>query len=176
MDIETVNLQTSDGHKWMVKRYLTRRDRRAIDREVQTDGLDYMVKLKRSGITLQDLGQPDSQPKPDGSREPQTNNLEERLSVTWTPQECDRTLERAVLGWDYPDAFCPEAILDKPDHILEELVEQLKGLYIRRTAGEREEFEKKSGSGFNHTGGVPNGNVSSRGDGGPDKDRTAEAV
>lgn len=117
--METVQVKTPDGATWEIKAYITRGDRRRIDKVVQVASLDYLGGLTKSGVDVESL-QKMAGDRVDGA------------SVS--PDEDDALLANCVVSWSYGD-YTPEAVLEKDNNVTDVVLGKMHELYYRTGEG-----------------------------------------
>lgn len=136
MDTSTVRIDLPGGEWWEVKAHLTRRDRRAIANQSRLAHLRIMGEIERAGIDLTRTRQ--------AATEAIADDPPAASDDTWSEEEEDAILVQVTTGWSYSDPVTPESILDQDADVVEMVLDQLRVLYRRRTAAEREELKKAS--------------------------------
>jgi len=161
--IETEDIKLPDGHVWTVKRYLSRGDRRHIDRRVFHDQMRLMGEMGEAGISLDQItgslgailginvknADAVTENAEEGSNgaTPTGKTLtevREEVEDEWSEEKVDATIERATVSWTYEGPVTVEAITETEEYIYDVVAEAVKGLYQSRPVAVTENLEQAS--------------------------------
>lgn len=161
--IETRDIKLPDGHTWTVKRYLSRGDRRHIDRRVFHDQMRLMGEMEEAGISLDQItgslgailgidvknadaatenaGEGSNGASPSGKT---LAEVREEAEDEWSEEKVDATIERATVSWTYEEPVTVEAIAGMEEHIYDVVAEAVKGMYKARPVAVTENLGQAS--------------------------------
>jgi len=137
-DVVTITLANENW--WKIKRWLTRGDRRRIDRHVQQGAIAFAKGLKDAGMTYSELGTAST-----GA------DLQEAPS---NPDEDDGTLLYGTLSFSHADSVTEAAIAGVADYETDIVLGVMKSLY-RRTMAEKKVPSGMQPNGLAETGVLP---------------------
>lgn len=145
-------IQLPDNNEWVVKRMLTRGDRKYIDARIREEQSELMASMQKAGLDLAALRSSvtadltEEEAKSLAALRNAGVSLEDAMQLLgkeqgWTSAQEDATLFRATISSSLFDQVTEEAIDNTDDDIASFVIEKLKGFYKIRTKEQLENLE-----------------------------------